>query len=73
MATRHLECGASLKRRGHGLLNGLQQALLTGDEITAQMALDMGLVLQVSADRDLADDAWALATRIAQVPTNQLK
>lgn len=55
---------------------GLQQArryMLTGDEITAQMALDIGLVLQVSADDDLADDAWALATRIAQVPTNQLE
>ena len=55
---------------------GLQQArryMLTGDEITAQMALDMGLVLQVSADDDLANDAWALATRIAQVPTNQLE
>ena len=55
---------------------GLQQArryMLTGDEITAQMALDMGLVLQVSADDDLADNAWALATRIAQVPSNQLE
>ena len=55
---------------------GLQQArryMLTGDEITAQMALEMGLVLQVSADDDLADHAWALATRIAQVPTNQLE
>lgn len=55
---------------------GLQQArryMLTGDEITAQMALDMGLILQVSADDDLADNAWALATRIAQVPTNQLE
>ena len=55
---------------------GLQQArryMLTGDEITAQLALDMGLVLQVSADNDLADNAWALATRIAQVPTNQLE
>ena len=55
---------------------GLQQArryMLTGDEITAQMALDMGLVLQVSADDDLADNAWALATRIAKVPTNQLE
>ena len=55
---------------------GLQQArrfMLTGDEITAQMALDMGLVLQVSADDDLAANAWALATRIAQVPTNQLE
>ena len=55
---------------------GLQQArryMLTGDEITAQMALDMGLVLQVSADDDLADNAWTLATRIAQVPTNQLE
>ncbi|MEC8487209.1 MAG: enoyl-CoA hydratase-related protein [Actinomycetota bacterium] len=55
---------------------GLQQArryMLTGDEITAQMALDMGLVLQVSVDNDLADDALALATRIAQVPTNQLE
>ena len=55
---------------------GLQQArryMLTGDEITAQMALDMGLVLQISADDDLADNAWALATRIAKVPTNQLE
>lgn len=55
---------------------GLQQArryMLTGDEITAQMALDMGLVLQVSVDNELADDALALATRIAQVPTNQLE
>ena len=55
---------------------GLQQArryMLTGDEITAQMALDMGLVLQVSADDDLADNAWALATRIAKVPTNHLE
>ena len=55
---------------------GLQQArryMLTGDEITARMALDMGLVLQVSADDDLADNAWALATRIAQVSTNQLE
>ena len=55
---------------------GLQQArryMLTGDEITARMALDMGLVLQVSVDNDLADDALALATRIAQVPTNQLE
>lgn len=55
---------------------GLQRArryMLTGDEITAQMAFDMGLVLQVSPDDDIANDSWALATRIAQVPTNQLE
>jgi enoyl-CoA hydratase len=55
---------------------GLQRArryMLTGDEITTQMAFDMGLVLQVSPDDDIANDSWALATRIAQVPTNQLE
>ena len=55
---------------------GLQQArrfMLTGDEITSQMALDMGLVLDVTTDEHLSAAAHALAHRIAQVPTNQLE
>lgn len=55
---------------------GLQQArrfMLTGDEITAQMALDMGLVLDVTTDEQLSAAAHELANRIAQVPTNQLE
>jgi enoyl-CoA hydratase len=55
---------------------GLQQArryMLTGDEFTAAEALDMGVVLEVVPDEQLADRAMALAERIAQVPGNQLE
>lgn len=55
---------------------GLQQArryMLTGDEITAERALELGLVLDVVPDDELAERAMALAQRIALVPTNQLE
>ena len=55
---------------------GLQRArryMLTGDEFTAAEALDMGVVLEMVPDADLAERAMALAQRIAQVPTNQLE
>lgn len=55
---------------------GLQRArryMLTGDEFTAAEALDMGAVLEVVPDAELADRAMALAQRIAQVPANQLE
>jgi len=54
----------------------LQQArrfMLTGDEITARMALDMGLVLELTDDEKLSDAARELANRVAQVPASQLE
>lgn len=55
---------------------GLQQArryMLTGDEFTAAQALEMGVVVEVVPDDQLAARAMALAQRIAQVPGNQLE
>jgi enoyl-CoA hydratase len=55
---------------------GLQNArryMLTGDEFTANEALEMGAVLDVVPDDELHDRAMRLAQRIAQVPTNQLE
>lgn len=55
---------------------GMQQArryMLTGDEFTAQQALDMGVVLEVVPDAELAARSMALAQRVAQVPANQLE
>lgn len=46
--------------------------LLTGDEITAPEAARVGLILETVPDDELQDHAMALATRMAQVPTNQL-
>lgn len=54
---------------------GLERAkryLLTGDEIPARTAAEIGLILEVVADKDLQAHALALATRMARVPTNQL-
>jgi enoyl-CoA hydratase len=54
---------------------GLERAkryLLTGDEITAPVAAEIGLILEVVPDDELQERAMALATRIAQVPTTQL-
>jgi enoyl-CoA hydratase len=54
---------------------GLERAkryLLTGDEITAEKAVELGLVLEAVPDADLLPHATALARRMAQVPTNQL-
>ena len=46
--------------------------LLTGDEIPARKAADIGLVLEVVPDDDLQAHAFALARRMAQVPVSQL-
>jgi len=54
---------------------GLERAkryLLTGDEIPARTAAEIGLVLEVVPDEQLRAHATALARRIAKVPLNQL-
>jgi enoyl-CoA hydratase len=54
---------------------GLEQAkrwLLTGDEIPARTAAEIGLILECVPDEELDARAFALARRMAQVPTNQL-
>jgi enoyl-CoA hydratase len=54
---------------------GLERAkryLLTGDEIRARTAAEIGLVLEVVPDAELAARATALAERMARVPLNQL-
>jgi enoyl-CoA hydratase len=54
---------------------GLERAkryLLTGDEISAAKAVELGLILEVVPAADLTAHATALAERMARVPTNQL-
>ena len=54
---------------------GIERAkryLLTGDEIPARQAAEIGLILEVVPDDRLHAHALALATRMARVPTNQL-
>jgi enoyl-CoA hydratase len=54
---------------------GLEQAkryLLTGDEIPAKKAAEIGLVLETVPAAELEAHATALAERMAQVPVNQL-
>lgn len=54
---------------------GLERAkryLLTGDEIDARTAADVGLILEVVPDAELQQRAMALAQRMAKVPVNQL-
>ncbi len=54
---------------------GLEQAkryMLTGDEISAGKAAEIGLILEVVPDAELEAHALALAKRMARVPTNQL-
>jgi enoyl-CoA hydratase len=54
---------------------GLERAkryLLTGDEIPARKAAELGLVLEVVSDDALLAHATALAVRMARVPVNQL-
>jgi enoyl-CoA hydratase len=54
---------------------GLERAkryILTGDEIPARKAAELGLILEVVPDADLTAHATALARRMAQVPLNQL-
>ncbi len=54
---------------------GLERAkryMLTGDEIPAPEAARIGLILEAVPDAELADRAFALAKRMAQMPLNQL-
>ncbi|HEV7732982.1 MAG TPA: crotonase/enoyl-CoA hydratase family protein [Candidatus Binatia bacterium] len=54
---------------------GLERAkryLLTGDEISARTAAEIGLILEAVPDGELEARAMALATRMARVPVNQL-
>jgi enoyl-CoA hydratase len=54
---------------------GLERAkryLLTGDEITAPVAAEIGLILECVPDAELQGRAMALARRMAMVPTSQL-
>jgi enoyl-CoA hydratase len=54
---------------------GLERAkryLLTGDEIPADEAARIGLVLETVPDQRLQEHAFALARRMARVPTTQL-
>ena len=46
--------------------------LLTGDEIPAKTAEEIGLILETVSPDKLHEHALALAKRMAQVPTNQL-
>jgi enoyl-CoA hydratase len=54
---------------------GLEKAkryLLTGDEIPARRAAEIGLILEAVPDADLQAHALGLAKRMARVPTSQL-
>lgn len=54
---------------------GIERAkryLLTGDEISAQTAKEIGLILEVVPADTLTEHATAFATRMAQMPLNQL-
>ncbi len=54
---------------------GLEQAkryMLTGDEIPAKKAAEIGLILETAADDKLKEHATGLAERMARVPLNQL-
>jgi enoyl-CoA hydratase/carnithine racemase len=54
---------------------GLERAkryLLTGDQITARKAVDLGLILEVVPDDQLQAHALGLARRMALVPVSQL-
>lgn len=53
-------------------LENAKRYLLTGDEISAGEAARIGLILEAVPAEDLQAHADALATRMAQVPTNQL-
>jgi enoyl-CoA hydratase len=46
--------------------------LLTGDEIPARKAAEIGLILEAVPDAELEGHAFALAARIARLPLNQL-
>lgn len=47
--------------------------LLTGDEIPAKEAAEIGLILEAVPDDELLDRAMALAQRVGRLPLNQLR
>jgi len=54
---------------------GLERAkryLLTGDEIPARTAAEIGLILEAVPDAELEERAFGLAARMARLPLNQL-
>jgi enoyl-CoA hydratase len=54
---------------------GLERAkryMLTGDEIPARKAAEIGLILEAVPDAELASHSLGLAKRMARVPTTQL-
>jgi enoyl-CoA hydratase len=54
---------------------GLERAkryMLTGDEIPASKAAEIGMILEAVPDAELQEHALALAKRMARVPINQL-
>ena len=54
---------------------GLEQAkryILTGDELSAGKAAEIGMILEAVPDEELEAHAFGLARRMAQVPTSQL-
>ena len=54
---------------------GLERAkryLLTGDEIPARTAAEIGLILEAVPDAELEERAFALAARMARLPLGQL-
>jgi enoyl-CoA hydratase len=53
-------------------LEKTKRYLLTGDEIPAQKAAEIGLILETVPTDELREHALAFARRMAQVPTNQL-
>jgi enoyl-CoA hydratase len=53
-------------------LERAKRYLLTGDEIPACEAERLGLILEVYKDDELDERSFALARRMAQVPTTQL-
>jgi enoyl-CoA hydratase len=53
-------------------LERTKRYLLTGDEIPAKTAAEIGLVLEVVPASDLLAHATALAERMARLPVNQL-
>jgi enoyl-CoA hydratase len=59
-----------LDRLGH---QAAKRYLLTGDEILAPRALELGLVQEVFADAELEGASLALARRMARLPLNQLE
>lgn len=53
-------------------LERTKRYLLTGDEIPAKKAEEIGLILETAPEEELQERAFALAKRMAQVPINQL-